>query len=189
MRKAALITGGAKRIGKEVCIYLAKRGYDIALHYNTSDKEAKSVCREIEKHGVSCGLFRQDLSNPKKTGALISKVFKRFPKCSILVNNASVFNKSNFRDLTVDQLEVENAINFASPLFLTQHFSKYDSSSLVINMIDTRVSKINTSYFSYNISKHSLYKFTKMAAKELAPKIRVNGICPGDILPLEGLDD
>lgn len=188
MRTAALITGGAKRIGKEISIFLANKGYDIALHYNSSEKQAKSVAKDIEKYGVRCKIFKQDLSNPNKANALISKVFKHFPKCSVLINNASVFNDNNLSNLTVEQFGSEFSINFTSAMFLTQQFSRHKNSSVVINIIDTRVSKINTSYLAYNISKYSLYKFTKIAAKQLAPRIRVNGICPGDILPLEGLD-
>lgn len=188
MRTAALITGGAKRIGKEICIFLASKGFDIALHYNSSEQEAKKVSREVKRCGVDCKLFKYDLSNPNKISVLVSKVFKQFPQCSILVNNASVFKDSLFNNITIKEFENEFRINFTSPFFLTQQFSKYESCSMVINIIDTRVSKINTSYFAYNISKYSLYKFTKMAAKQLAPKIRVNGICPGDILPLAGLD-
>jgi NAD(P)-dependent dehydrogenase (short-subunit alcohol dehydrogenase family) len=188
MRTAALVTGGAKRIGKEICISLASKGFDIALHYNCSEKEAKKVSREVKRCGVNCKLFKYDLSNPKKTSLLVSKVFKQFSECSILVNNASIFKDSDLNNITLEQFDSEFAINFTSPLFLTQQFSRHESSSMVINIIDTRVSKVNTSYFAYNISKYCLYKFTKMAAKALAPRIRVNGICPGDILPLAGLD-
>ena len=188
MRTAALITGGAKRIGKELCIFLARKGFDIALHYNSSEQDAKQVSAEVKSLGVNCKLFKYDLSNPEKTSDLISKVFKQFPRCSVLVNNASIFKDSSFNNMTVKEFENEFTINFTSPFFLTQQFSRQQSSSMVVNIIDTRVSKTNTSYFAYNISKYSLYKFTEMAAKELAPKIRVNGIRPGDILPLAGLD-
>ncbi|NIP39371.1 MAG: SDR family oxidoreductase [Candidatus Dadabacteria bacterium] len=189
MRRAALVTGGAKRIGKEICVYLADRGYDIALHYNCSHEKAKTLSLQLKKLGVGCRLFKADLSTPKTSEALISKVFKQFPHCCVLVNNASVFKDKEFADITLKDFEQDMAINFTSPFFLTQQFSKHKSASDIINLIDTRVSKTNSSYFTYNITKHCLYKFTQMAAKKLAPKIRVNGICPGDILPLEGLDE
>lgn len=188
MRNAALVTGGAKRIGKEICIFLAKKGFDIALHYNSSAQEAKKVSKEIKKYGVNCNLFKYDLSNPKKINLFISKVFRDFPRCSVLINNASIFKDSDFKNISMEEFDNDFTINFKAPFFLTQQFSKHKNASIVINMIDTRVSKINTSYFVYNLSKYSLNKFTKMAAKALAPKIRVNGICPGDILPLAGLD-
>ncbi|HSG31118.1 MAG TPA: SDR family oxidoreductase [Thermodesulfobacteriota bacterium] len=188
MKRAALITGGAKRIGKEICIYLAEKGYDIALHYNTSESKAKSLSKQIKKSGVECRLFKSDLSKPKFSASLILKVFRQYPHCSVLVNNASVFKEKEFSEITLKDFENDMAINFTSPFFLTQQFSKHKSASNIINLIDTRVSRVNSTYFTYNLSKYCLYKFTKMSARQLAPKIRVNGICPGDILPLEGLD-
>ncbi len=189
MKKAALVTGGAKRIGKAMCIYLAKEGYDIVLHYNSSGTEAKQLSKELLQLGVQTAVFKCDLSNPKDASSLIAKVFKKFDHCSLLINNASIFKNYDFDKITVGEFNHDFATNFTTPFFLTQQFSRYKNAAHIINMLDTRISRTDDSYFAYNISKYSLYKFTKMSAKLLAPKIRVNGICPGDILPLEGLDE
>ena len=189
MREAALVTGGAKRIGKEICIYLARNNYDIALNYNTSSVEARNAANTIESLGVNCKLFKFDLSKTAGIKKFTEDVFGMFPNCTLLVNNASVFNDHNFNDITLKDFDDEFNINFKSPFFLTQLFSRRKQSRNIINLLDTRVSRINSSHFVYNLSKDSLLNFTRMTAKSLSPAIRINAICPGDILPLEGMDN
>lgn len=189
MREAALVTGGARRIGKEICIYLARNNFDIALNYHTSHTEAKNTATIIKSLGVNCKLFKFDLSKTSGVKNLVNNVFEIFPKCTLLVNNASVFNDREFSTITIKDFDDEFNINFKSPFFLTQLFSQREISKNIINLIDTRVSRINSSHFVYNLSKECLLNFTRMAAKVLSPGIRVNAICPGDILPLEGMDD
>ncbi|MEQ9618151.1 MAG: SDR family oxidoreductase [Deltaproteobacteria bacterium] len=183
MSKAALITGGGVRIGKAISLALADMGYDIALHFNSSDTEAKETAGEIESRGVRCELFQADLSVVKNARTLIPSVFEVFPKCSILVNNAAIFENMLFFDVTEEEFDREFNINFKSPFFLAQDFSGQAAAELIVNMLDMRVSQIETEHFVYNLSKKTLRDFTLMAAKALGPKIRVNGICPGPTLP------
>jgi len=183
MSKAALITGGGKRLGKEISLSLADWGYDIAVHYNHSDREAKETAELIRGKGRRCEIFQSNLSDIKQVRTLIPTVFEVFPECSILVNSASIFENIAFNDVTEEILERDFNINFKAPFFLSQDFSKGRDAELIINMLDMRVNKIETEHFSYNLSKKALRDFTLMAAKELGPKIRVNGICPGPILP------
>lgn len=189
MKSAALVTGSSKRIGKEICLFLAKKGYDIALHYNSSIIEAENTSREIKELGVECKTFRFDLSSVPKSIDLINNVFDIFPNCSILINNASFFEDKRLMDIKIEDFDRDFNVNFKSAFFLTQQFSKHKSASTIINIIDSRVLKVESSHIVYNLSKNALFKFTQMSAKILAPKIRVNAICPGDILPLEGLDE
>lgn len=188
MREAALVTGGARRIGKEICIFLARNNFDIALNYNTSIAEAKETATIIESIGVNCKLFKFDLSKTAEIKKLANDVFGIFPNCTLLVNNSSVFNDRDFNDITVRDFDYEFSVNFKSPFFLTQLFSQRKKSGNIINLVDTRVSRVNSSHFVYNLSKHCLLNFTRIAAKSLSPGIRVNAICPGDILPLDGMD-
>ncbi len=183
MSKAALITGGGKRLGKAISLFLAESGYDIAIHYNHSDKEAKETADLIREKGKQCEIFQSDLSDIKQVRTLIPRVFETFPECSILVNSASIFENIGFDDVTEEIFERDFNTNFKAPFFLSQDFSKGDHSELIINMLDMRINKIETEHFSYNLSKKALRDFTLMAAKALGPKIRVNGICPGPILP------
>ena len=183
MSKAALITGGGKRLGKAISLSLAERGYDIAIHYNHSDKEAKETADLIREKGRKCEIFQSNLSDISQVRSLIPTVFEVFPQCSILVNSASIFENIGFNDVTEEIFERDFNTNFKAPFFLSQDFSKGDDAELIINMLDMRINKIETEHFTYNLTKKALRDFTLMAAKALGPKIRVNGICPGPILP------
>lgn len=182
----ALVTGGAKRIGRAVSIGLAETGYDIALHYNTSEEEARETAKEIEQLGRKCRLFRCNFTDMEEVNELIPSVYGAFPNCSLLVNNASVFKKTEFPDITEEDFDSEFRINFKVPFFLSRDFAKRDEARLVINLLDARVSSHDTEHFVYTLSKKLLRDFTKMSAKALAPRVRVNGICPGPILPPPG---
>ncbi|MCK4795764.1 MAG: SDR family NAD(P)-dependent oxidoreductase, partial [Spirochaetes bacterium] len=185
MQDTALITGGAKRIGKNIAIKLATLGYNIALHYNSSYENAKKVKLDIENQGVICELFKCDLSNENDTLLLIQTVTKKFANLNLLVNNASIFNKAALLDTEIDLFNNTFNINFKAPYILSRDFAKLVDKGHIINIIDTKVSGNSFLYSAYNLSKKSLANFTLMAANELGPNIRVNGISPGLILAPE----
>ncbi|MCZ6864974.1 MAG: SDR family oxidoreductase, partial [Candidatus Dadabacteria bacterium] len=168
---------------KAISLSLAERGYDIAIHYNHSDKEAKETADLIREKGREAEIFQSNLSDIKQARTLLPRVFEVFPKCSILVNSASIFENIGFNDVTEEIFERDFNTNFKAPFFLSQDFSKGNNAELIINMLDMRINKIETEHFTYNLTKKALRDFTLMAAKALGPKIRVNGICPGPILP------
>jgi len=183
MSKAALITGGGKRLGKAIALSLAQRGYDIAVHYNHSSDEAQDTSEIIREKGQRAEIFQANLSEMAEVRALIPNVIEVFPECSVLVNSASIFEDVSFSQVTEKIFDRDFNVNFKAPFFLSQDFSKEKSAELIINMLDMRVNNIETAHFSYNLTKKALRDFTLMAARELGPKIRVNGICPGPILP------
>ncbi|MFW0777232.1 MAG: SDR family oxidoreductase [Rickettsiales bacterium] len=186
MKQAVLVTGAARRLGREIALHLAKLGYDIALHYNTSEGEAAHVAKRVEEMGVACELFQADLEQPDSYQPLIKNVHAHFPHLNALINNASVFDTGSFLDGDIALYEREFRTNLQAPIFLTQAFAQHVQKGAVINMLDTCVTQHKHSYFYYLLSKKSLFEFTKMAAVELAPNIRVNGVCPGYILPADG---
>lgn len=188
MSKTALVTGGAKRIGRSVSVEIARMGYDVAIHYNSSHKEAAEAKSEVEKLGVKCKLFRHDLSKAPGASSLMDEVTAEFPDLSVLVNNASTFREIRFAEVTEQSFNADLNVNFRSPFFLCQSFAKNVSRGLIINMLDSRISKVHNAHFVYNLSKKSLHHLTLMLAKELAPDIRVNAVCPGPILPAPGED-
>ena len=112
MSKAALITGGAKRIGREISIYLAKSGYNIALHFNKSEKEAESLKDQIKKYNVECGLFQADLNYEDNYNCLLENVKTIFPNLSLLINNASIFIRALITDTDNELLDKTLSINF-----------------------------------------------------------------------------
>ncbi|HLF18466.1 MAG TPA: SDR family oxidoreductase [Candidatus Omnitrophota bacterium] len=185
-KPTVLITGGAKRIGKAICLALAKAGYKIALHYQHSHQEALGVLKQIKKNKGQCELFACDLSKDRATGQLIKMVKKTCPDLSILVNNASIFEKSNIRSASLASLNKHFDINFKAPFILTQEFTKACRNGLIINILDTNIVRNTGHHATYLLSKKALAELTKMSAVELAPSIRVNAVAPGLILPPEG---
>lgn len=180
---AALITGGAQRIGKAIARAFANKGIDIALHYHHSRDEAEETAEQIRNVPVQCQLFQADLSDTGSARHLMNVVSQTFPDTQILVNNASVFKRMDYSD--TDEILFDEAINLhlKAPFFLIQQFARLGHHGLVINMLDTKITKELTSYMAYSLSKKSLADLTRLAAKALGPKIRVNGIAPGIILP------
>lgn len=188
MKGTALITAGAKRIGKTLALKLAELGYHIALHYCTSQEEALQLRQEILALGVECEVFSCDFNQIEKVPTFFQNIFKRFPNLNLLINNASIFDKLSFQDTNLSSLDRNLNINFKTPFFLSQSFAKFCQKGQIINILDTKVSNPSLEHFPYSLSKMALYELTKMTAKVLAPKIRVNGIGPGLILPPPGED-
>lgn len=182
---AALITGGAVRLGKAIALALARHGYHIALHYNNSHKPAEQTRTQIEELGVRCQLFQQDLTAVNELPALVDRAHVAFPGLNVLVNNASGYAQATIRETTPEIFLEQMAVNLQAPFFLTQAFARVCGQGSVINILDNKIGFNQFHYAAYVLSKKSLVKFTKMAAVELAPAVRVNGIAPGVVLPAE----
>ena len=183
MSKAALITGSAKRVGREMALHLARHGYDIALHYNHSKAEALELQESIEAIGQQAALFQLDLADTQQIEPWCSTVAEHFPKLELLINNASIFERISFTDSDLATYQNHMAINATAPIFLTKAFAQQVDKGHVINLLDTNITSSHGSHFFYLLSKKTLTDFTKMAARDLAPNIRINGICPGPVLP------
>lgn len=185
-RGAALITGGARRIGAAIARALARNGFDIVLHYWTSYDAAVALAREIDAMGRRCELLRSDLNDERETATLIERADRLLPEINLLINNASVFERAGLTETDRNLFDRHFNVNFKAPFFLVQDFCKNNRTGHVINMLDSRVTKTEGSHMAYTLAKKALFEFTRLAAKELAPAIRVNGISPGLILPPSG---
>lgn len=181
----ALITGGAKRIGKEIALHLARSGYDLVIHYNNSKIEAQDLQKQIQKFGVACTLIKADLLDKKQVDHLLQEL-KKIKDWNLLINNASIFYQSNFLQSDIETMEKHFTIHLKIPAIfskaLADHCQQNQLFGNIINMIDKNIARYETKYFDYLLSKKSLAEFTKMLALQLAPQIRVNGIAPGFIL-------
>lgn len=182
MKGTALITGGAKRIGKAITLSLAELGFDIALHYNRSGVEAEQLSQQVRAMGRKCRLFPCDLGETKQALTLIETVFDTWADCNVLVNNASIFEGTDFLETDEATFDVNFNVNFKAAFFLAQAFARRCKSGQIINIADARVGRTTTAHFAYTLSKRMLWEFTKMAARRLGPDIRVNAVCPGLIL-------
>ena len=188
--QAVLITGAANRIGKQIAIYFASKGYNIAIHYSNSEETALETKEEIKtQYNVECEIFKADFLNRTETTNLFSEVQSVF-EIKHLVNNASIFYENKFSDSGISDLDIFMEINFKTPYLLTKQFAQFASEgSCIINILDTKITQNQTRNFDYLLSKKFLEVFTKQVAYELAPKIRVNGIAPGVILPPKNKDE
>ncbi len=181
-RPAVILTGGARRIGKAMAVALAGRGYDIFLHFHHSEEEARGVADAVRGIGVCCESYQADLTDPSALIEMMTAARSVFPSASLLINNASRFSRSDYITEDMCLFEEHMAIHVKAPYLTTREFARHYHTGLVVNMIDTKISRIPTAYFSYSLSKKSLAELTQLSAYALAPDIRVNGIAPGVIL-------
>ncbi len=191
MKQTALITGAARRIGMEVALHLASKGWNLALHYNTSNRPAKQLQEELQKSypGQEFILFQSDLQNPFAVEELVPQVIEIFGGLDLLINNAAVFEPSTIKETHFDLLDREMMINYRAPFLLIRDFARLSEKGVIINFVDTRITSSLSDYAAYSLSKKALWELTKMAALEFAPAIRVNAIAPGAILSPEDHDE
>ena len=184
MIKTALITGGAQRVGKSICIGLAKAGYAVAVHYNNSLDSAAKLVSDIETAGGKAIALGADLQSAQDTGTLIQRAAKELGPIGLLINNASVFEEDSPANLDPDLWNRHFDIHVRAPVTLAGEFAKQGlDEGLIVNIIDERVHKLTPNFTSYTLSKSALWTATQTLAQALAPAIRVNAIGPGPTLP------
>lgn len=183
-RGAALVTGGAKRIGRAICLELAAAGFDLAIHHRDLGDEAEELAREIEAMGRRAACLSVDLADGIATQALIGRAAEALGPLSVLVNNASVFADDRLESLTGESWAAHMDVNLRAPVLLAQAFAaQAPDGSAIVNILDQRVLKPDPRFFSYGLSKSALWVATRTMAQALAPRIRVNGVGPGPTLP------
>jgi len=191
----ALVTGAGKRLGRDMALYLARRGYDVAVHYAASRKEAEEVVKEITALGRRACALRADLLIEAQVEKLVPMAVQGLGgPLTVLVNNASIFEYDTIRTASRKSWDRHLESNLRAPFVLTQAFAAQApaagqdaagepvASGLVINMIDQRVHKLTPEFMTYTIAKMGLWALTRTAAQGLAPQIRVNAIGPGPTL-------
>lgn len=183
--RVAIITGGAKRIGAEIVRALHAEGFDIALHYHSSDAEAHALQIELEaQRNASVLLLKADLSNTAALPGLIEATIARFGRLDALINNASSFYPTPMGEISAAQFDDLFATNARAPLFLSQAAAPYlkASAGVIVNMVDIYADRPLVRYTPYCMAKAALVSLTYALARELGPEVRVNGVAPGNIL-------
>lgn len=183
--KSCLITGAAKRIGRAIALGLAAEGWDIAIHYGHSQDDAETLARDIEKLGRRSVLLPCDLSQAEQVEAIFPKLAETLGPISLLINNASLFERDLATDLTAQSWDQHLNTNLRAPALLMRDFANQaQNGGNIINIIDQRVWRLTPDFVSYTVSKTGLWTLTQTFAQALAPAgIRVNGIGPGPTLP------
>jgi len=179
MPPLALVTGAAHRLGKVFALTLARAGYDIILHYHSSEEEAFQTRAEIESLSRRVILAQADLTQPSEIHSLVSNI----ESLDVLVNSAAFMPSGNVDTLSLENWDTSLDLNLRSPFLLAQGCAKkMDDGGVIVNITDVGAQKTWSRYPSYTVSKAALESLTKILARALAPKIRVNAIAPGFVL-------
>lgn len=191
----ALVTGAGKRLGRAMALSLAEAGYDLALHYASSEADARDTADAVMALGRQAAILKADLLRDEESADLLPRAAAALSgPITCLVNNASIFEPDELATVTRDSWDRHMQSNLRAPFLLIQSLAAQDLPDLrdargeplaaaqVINMIDQRVRKLTPQFMSYTLAKSALWTLTQTAAQALAPKIRVNAIGPGPTL-------
>jgi NAD(P)-dependent dehydrogenase (short-subunit alcohol dehydrogenase family) len=184
--RAALITGAARRIGRALALDLAREGWAVAVHYNTSADAARALVAEIEAGGGRALALGADLAQEEQTAALIPRASEALGPLGCLINNASVFELDSVASADRASWNRHMEPNLRAPFVLAQGFARAlpeTAGGAIVNLLDERVWNLTPHFLSYTLSKSGLWTLTRILAQALAPRIRVNGIGPGPTLP------
>ena len=184
--KIALVTGGAKRIGKSIALRLAENGWSVAIHYRKSAAKAEVVAAEVRLRGGRAMTVAADLGNEDEVVTIIPRVTAELGPLTLLVNNASVFEMDKADTVTRESWDKHIEANLRAPFVLSQAFARQlpeGEQGNIVNLLDQRVWKLTPYFISYTIAKMGLWTLTRTLALAYAPRIRVNGIGPGPTLP------
>lgn len=185
-KKVALVTGGAVRIGRAICEELGAAGCHVVVHCNRSLKAAEQLRQRLIRLGVKAWVVRQPLEDEAGCRKLIELAWARAGRVDILINNAAVFHKNALQSVGETELQTEFGINLFWPVLLTRFFAEHAKEGSVVNLLDRRIMANDPECLAYSLSKKALAAFTAEAALALAPRITVNGVAPGAVLPPPG---
>ena len=178
-----LVTGSARRIGRDVALRLARAGRDVAVHYRHSQDDAQQTVAECRALGAQAHAFQADLSDEAACRALVPAVVGHFGRLDAVVNNASTFEYDDVASFSHASMERHWRANTAPALILAhalhEHLVGRDSTGCVVNLVDQKLWNPNPDYLSYTLSKAALEAANTMLAIALAPTVRVCGIAPG----------
>jgi NAD(P)-dependent dehydrogenase (short-subunit alcohol dehydrogenase family) len=184
--KAALVTGSAKRVGKVIATALAKRGANIAVHYNTSAADAEATAKELRALGVEAMTVKAELSSESEVAAMIGAVAAKFGRLDVLVNNAAVFYRTPIESVTEAQWDHTIDSNLKGAFLCSVHAGRrmlaQPEGGVIVSIADWAGLRPYNGYLPYCISKAGVITMTQGLARSLAPKVRVNAIGPGPIL-------
>lgn len=184
--RAALVTGGAQRIGGAIVSALAAAGYAVAVHANRSTSVARDLCSAIVANGGRAEVVTADLADHDTACGLVAQAAAKIGPLTLLVNNAGEFEADAIGELDRARFDRQFAINLRAPLFITEKFAAQvpaNSDASVVNLVDQRIYKLTPHFMSYTLTKSALHTATITLAQALAPRIRVNAVAPGPTLP------
>lgn len=184
-RGVALVTGGARRVGRAISLTLAEAGYAVAIHCNASVREAEALADEIVQAGGEAAIVSADLADPAAVEGVIAAAMMQLGPVTLLVNNASLFLRDQVTAIDVPTWNRQFSVNIRAPSVLAGMMAKAlpeGAEGAVVNILDQRVWKLTPEFYSYTLSKAAMWAATRTMAQALAPRIRVNAVGPGPTL-------
>jgi len=190
VQKWALITGGAVRIGRAVTLGLAEEGFDVVVNYHTSESEARSVKREVEALGRRCVIAGGDVSNSADVDRISQEVRRSCGRLDLLVNNASLFSQGPLMEVDEGEWDRVMAVNLKGPFLMVKATADLltEARGSVVNLVDLSAFQPWVEYPHHAVSKAGLLQLTRVMARAMAPRVRVNAIAPGAVLLPEDYD-
>lgn len=188
----ALVTGGARRLGRAMALALAEEGWAVAVHYHDSSEAADGAASEARRLGApTAAALRADLTRESETQALVGRASDALGgPLDLLINNAALFERDEALSATRESWDRHLETNLRAPFVLSQRFAEpilaaaeAGAGGLIVNMLDQRVFNLTPHFISYTVAKSALWTLTRTLAMALGPRIRVNAIGPGAILP------
>ena len=180
-RGVALVTGGARRVGRAISLKLAEAGHAVAIHCNASVREAESLAEEIVRAGGEAAIVSADLADPAAVEGVIAAAQMQLGPVTFLVNNASLFLRDQVTAIDVPTWNRQFSVNIRAPSVLAGMMANAlprDMTGAIVNILDQRVWKLTPEFYSYTLSKAAMWAATRTMAQALAPRIRVNAIAP-----------
>lgn len=192
--KAVLVTGAARRLGRDIALEFARQGWDVAIHYGQSEADAQATVAEIQSLGGKAAAFKTNLANESEIKCLFAAVSKEFANLHCLVNSASIFEYDRANSdtpLSSQSLQDHMQVNLVAPVLLSQLMFEYQKNKAekisaidlslpsVIQLLDQKLINLNPDYLSYTLSKAALLTAVELLAVDFAPHLRVIGLAPG----------
>lgn len=190
--KTALITGGGIRLGRAFSLALAKEGVNLIIHYNNSEAPAKETAEAAHALGVKAVAIGADFNKLDEVENLFPQAIEQFECVDILINSAAIYLRGNGQETTRESWEKQFRINLQAPFILIQDFARQlqdDRLGRVLNIADAQIIQQKPDHFAYRLTKQAVVEMTRMFAQELAPRITVNALGLGIMLPLAGKED
>ncbi|MFN0059950.1 MAG: SDR family oxidoreductase [Planctomycetota bacterium] len=184
----ALVTGAGRRLGRAFALALGAAGMRVAVHYNNSRVDAQATLDQLRALGREAVGLECDLTDPVAAAKLITRAEAALGPVQVLVNSASVFIPGRVEDTAPDRLRVDFALHAEAAYALAREMALRLPTNVegrIVNLLDWRASRLDPDYVSYSVAKSALLALTQLLARSLAPRITVNGIAPGIILPPE----
>ncbi len=186
-RRVVLVTGAARRLGREIALDLAAHGFDVAVHYRSAPDEAAHTVAQAQALGAAAHTFHADLADEAACRALLPQVVAHFGRVDAVVNNAAMFEYDTSATFGHAAMAAHWKANTAPAVILAQALHDHhalalsagDAAACVVNLTDQKLSNLNPDHFSYTLSKAALEAATVMLAQALAPRVRVCGVAPG----------